>query len=159
MIGPKPPPESADSMRCRGTHACTIPEIANPSTSAHHTSHAIRKALPSPSPIFPTTSLTSRVLLAVPGATPALHLADLEPGQVADVRGGAPQVGMNPLLALGASHADRKLVVGNHLVDVGAVEVGRVSQLAQIEAGRRDAQVAYLHAGLPQHVAHDTHVR
>ena len=31
--------------RCarRGTHACTIAEIANPSTSAHHTSHAIRK--------------------------------------------------------------------------------------------------------------------
>ena len=30
------------SIRSRGTHACTIADVAKPSTSAHQTSHAIR---------------------------------------------------------------------------------------------------------------------
>src|SRR3954453_8903731 len=46
-----PSPESARWMRSRGTHACTIAEMRKPSTSAHHTSQAIRKAFHSPSPI------------------------------------------------------------------------------------------------------------
>ena len=37
-MGTSPLPERADSIRRRGTHACTIAEIAKPSTSAHHTS-------------------------------------------------------------------------------------------------------------------------
>jgi hypothetical protein len=37
-------PLSADSMRSRGTHACTMAEIAKPRTSAHQTSQAMRKA-------------------------------------------------------------------------------------------------------------------
>ena len=37
-------------MRSRGTHACTIAEIAKPSTSAHQTSQAIRKAFEKPFP-------------------------------------------------------------------------------------------------------------
>ena len=41
-IGRGLPPPSVCWIRSRGTHACTIAEIANPSTSAHHTSHAIR---------------------------------------------------------------------------------------------------------------------
>src|SRR4051794_20289800 len=41
---PGPAPDSADSMRSRGTQACTIAEMANPSTRAHHTSQAMRKA-------------------------------------------------------------------------------------------------------------------
>src|SRR5262249_32645717 len=40
--GRAPEPLISPSIRSRGTHACTIAEIANPSTSAHHTSHAIR---------------------------------------------------------------------------------------------------------------------
>src|SRR3954454_5610857 len=40
-IGLGPPPAIADSMRSRGTHAWTIPEIAKPITSAHHTAQAI----------------------------------------------------------------------------------------------------------------------
>src|SRR4051794_11340017 len=43
-------------MRARGTHACTIAEIANPSTSAHQTSHAISTAFQSPSPTVETMS-------------------------------------------------------------------------------------------------------
>src|SRR5438067_5877250 len=35
-------------MRSRGTHAWTTAEIAKPNTSAHQTSHAIRKASLSP---------------------------------------------------------------------------------------------------------------
>src|SRR5579884_2106334 len=54
--GRTPAPPSARSIRCLGTHACTIAEIANPSTSAHHTSHAISKLFDSPSPILETTS-------------------------------------------------------------------------------------------------------
>ena len=34
---PRPSPDSADSMRRRGTQACTIAEIRKPSTSAHQT--------------------------------------------------------------------------------------------------------------------------
>src|SRR5215211_4268995 len=49
-MGANPVPASARSTRWRGTHAWTIAEIANPSTSAHHTSYAIRKAFHSPSP-------------------------------------------------------------------------------------------------------------
>jgi len=41
-IGFAPEPDRACSMRSRGTHACTIAEIVKPSTSAHHTSQAIR---------------------------------------------------------------------------------------------------------------------
>ena len=41
--GLAPPPPSVCSMRSRGTQAWTIAEIANPSTSAHHTSQAIRR--------------------------------------------------------------------------------------------------------------------
>src|SRR2546429_3831169 len=57
-IGMKPLPESALSIRRRGTHAWTIAEIANPRTSAHHTSYAISKALLSPS------AIVSRKLIA-----------------------------------------------------------------------------------------------
>ena len=42
-------------MRSRGTHACTIAEIANPSTSAHQTSQAMRNAFSNPLAIVPTT--------------------------------------------------------------------------------------------------------
>ena len=41
--GAKPLPESAASIRWRGTQAWMIAEMANPSTSAHQTSQAIRK--------------------------------------------------------------------------------------------------------------------
>jgi hypothetical protein len=37
-IGPKPSPESAPSIRERGTQAWTMPEIAKPITRAHQTS-------------------------------------------------------------------------------------------------------------------------
>ena len=47
--GRTPPAPSARSMRTRGAHACTAPEIVNPSTSAHHTCHAISSAFCSPS--------------------------------------------------------------------------------------------------------------
>ena len=43
-------------MRSRGTQACTIAEIAKPSTSAHQTSHAISSAFQRPSPIVETMS-------------------------------------------------------------------------------------------------------
>ena len=39
-----PPSPSARCTRSRGTHACTIAEIAKPITSAHQTSHAISSA-------------------------------------------------------------------------------------------------------------------
>jgi hypothetical protein len=39
-----PDPASAASIFALGTHACTTAEIAKPKTSAHQTSHAIRKA-------------------------------------------------------------------------------------------------------------------
>ena len=45
--GPRPP--SADCSCLRGTHAWTTPDSANPSTSAHQTSHAMRSAFASPS--------------------------------------------------------------------------------------------------------------
>ena len=54
----KPDPPSAFWMRSRGTHACTIAEMAKPSTSAHHTSQAIRKASLNPSPIVVNTPVT-----------------------------------------------------------------------------------------------------
>ena len=50
-IVPGPRPPSARSSRSRGAQACTIAESRNPSTSAHQTSHAIRKAFQRPSPI------------------------------------------------------------------------------------------------------------
>jgi hypothetical protein len=37
-IGAKPVPDSAPSIRARGTQAWTMPEIAKPITSAHQTS-------------------------------------------------------------------------------------------------------------------------
>src|SRR4051812_37878856 len=55
-IGRTPSPDSDDSIRRRGTQACTIAEIRKPSTSAHQTAHAIRKACESPSPILEITS-------------------------------------------------------------------------------------------------------
>src|SRR3954471_19182513 len=57
-----PLPARADSTRSRGTQACTIAEIAKPSTSAHHTSQAIRKAFESPSPTFERTSAMTPLL-------------------------------------------------------------------------------------------------
>src|SRR3954470_21278216 len=51
----KSSPASADSIRSRGTHACTTAEMKKPSTSAHHTSHAMRKAFHSPSPTVERT--------------------------------------------------------------------------------------------------------
>src|SRR3954451_22724195 len=60
--GLSPSPDSAFSMRWRGTQACTMAEIAKPRTSAHQTSHAIRKAFHSPSPIFEITSAIQRSL-------------------------------------------------------------------------------------------------
>jgi hypothetical protein len=53
-------------MRSRGTQACTIAEMAKPSTSAHHTCHAIRKAFHRPSPSLETTSPTAPAALSVP---------------------------------------------------------------------------------------------
>jgi hypothetical protein len=47
----------AASIRWRGTQAWTIAEIANPSTSAHHTSQAIRQAFHNPSPIVARMSV------------------------------------------------------------------------------------------------------
>ena len=44
-------------MRERGIQACTIPENAKPRMSAQPTSHAMRKAFQSPSPIQPSTSM------------------------------------------------------------------------------------------------------
>src|SRR3954454_19970940 len=41
-------------------------EIANPRTSAHQTSHAIKKAFERPSPSLPRTSLTTRLIVAIP---------------------------------------------------------------------------------------------
>ena len=46
--------------RSRGTHACTIAEIAKPSTSAHQTSQAISTAFDRPSPTLAMTSATRR---------------------------------------------------------------------------------------------------
>ena len=54
--GREPLPESAASIRSRGTQAWTTPEIAKPSTSAHQTSYAIRKDCSRPSPIVLRTS-------------------------------------------------------------------------------------------------------
>ena len=42
--GRGPSPASLASIRSRGTHAWTTAEMKKPSTSAHHTSHAIRNA-------------------------------------------------------------------------------------------------------------------
>ena len=50
--GRAPSSDRAASMRCRGTHAWTIAEMAKPSTSAHHTSQAMRKASFSATPIW-----------------------------------------------------------------------------------------------------------
>ena len=38
LTGLGPLPEQAPSIRSRGTQACTMAEMANPSTSAHQTS-------------------------------------------------------------------------------------------------------------------------
>src|SRR5215207_10271625 len=59
-----PLPDSAASTRFRGTQACTTAEIAKPSTSAHQTSHAIRKAFERPSPVFERTSPMLRLYQA-----------------------------------------------------------------------------------------------
>jgi hypothetical protein len=47
--GATPSPDNARSIRARGTHACTIAEMAKPKTRAHHTSYAISAAMRSPS--------------------------------------------------------------------------------------------------------------
>src|SRR4051794_306348 len=65
-IGPKPSPESAPSIRARGTQAWTTPEIAKPSTSAHQTSYAIRKDISSPSQVFESTSLINSTVASAP---------------------------------------------------------------------------------------------
>src|SRR5262245_25349971 len=54
--GTKPSPDSAASIRSRGTQAWIAPEIAKPSTSAHQTSQAISPALASPSSSLSSTS-------------------------------------------------------------------------------------------------------
>src|SRR3954471_18314211 len=54
-------------MRSRGILTWTNAEIAKPSTSAHHTSHAMRKASHSP---LPMTSSTAPVLLAAAHEAP-----------------------------------------------------------------------------------------
>ena len=73
-----PSPDNADSMRCRGTHACTIAEIAKPSTSAHHTSHAIRKASLSATPICESTyPIASSALAKFAGDRAEQRLAPL----------------------------------------------------------------------------------
>ena len=63
VTGLGPEPDSADSIRSRGTHACTTAEMAKPSTSAHHTSHAMRKLSFSP---FHRTSSTLTTLSHTP---------------------------------------------------------------------------------------------
>ena len=50
---PRAAARSEASMRSRGTHACTIAEIAKPRTSAHQTSQAIRSASTTPCQISP----------------------------------------------------------------------------------------------------------
>src|SRR3954467_6514401 len=57
--GRAPDPDSADWIRARGTQAWTTAEMAKPSTSAHHTSHAIRKAVAKPSASLSRTADTS----------------------------------------------------------------------------------------------------
>ena len=59
--GRAPEPPRARSMRSRGTHAWTIAESTKPSTSAHHTCHAIRKAFAKPWPICDTAPLIPSV--------------------------------------------------------------------------------------------------
>src|SRR3954466_7547716 len=55
-----PEPDSDDSIRWRGTQACTIALIAKPRTSAHHTSQAIRNASFRPLPMTSSTSTMAR---------------------------------------------------------------------------------------------------
>ncbi len=43
-VAPTPAPPSVFSIRSRGTHAWTTAEMAKPSTSAHHTAHAMSRA-------------------------------------------------------------------------------------------------------------------
>ena len=52
--GRQPSPPSARRMRSRGTHACTTAEMANPSTRAHQTAHAISSEFEMPSQIVLT---------------------------------------------------------------------------------------------------------
>src|SRR5512133_1149409 len=82
-------------MRSRGTHACTIAEIAKPRTRAHHTSHAMSTAFHRPSPTLAMTSATR-------GSAPADEPPD----------GGHHLVGaIDALRALGAHHAVARVVV------------------------------------------------
>src|SRR5262249_8112735 len=59
--GLAPEPDSERSMRARGTQACTMPEIAKPSTSAHQTAQAIRNESRSPCQITSRTSIAAPV--------------------------------------------------------------------------------------------------
>ena len=58
--GRAPEPASARCTRSRGTHACTIAEIAKPNTSAHPTSHAISSESRTPCQMTSSASIDLR---------------------------------------------------------------------------------------------------
>jgi len=60
-IGFGPSPAIALWMRSCGTQACTTAEMANPSTSAHHTSQAIRNESFKPFQITSSTTIRPRL--------------------------------------------------------------------------------------------------
>ena len=67
-----------------------------------------------------------------PLALEAPHLPDLEALRVDDVLRHAPQLGVDARLQLGPRHPDRALVVGDHHLQEGAVEVRRVTKRGRV---------------------------